>query len=343
MRHLLNTLYLNIDGAYVARDGETVDIRSEGRSLRKFPIHLFENIVCFGRISLSPGAMHLCADHGVAVSFMTVYGRFIAKLTAPVHGNVLLRRSQYRKADDPIQSAEIARAIIAAKIANSRTVLQRAARDGKESEPYEQPIRNLAVQLQKIRTHEKPDLDTLRGIEGDSAGEYFSCFDHMILSEKEQFYFRDRNRRPPTDRINALLSFGYSLLAAEITSALESVGLDPCVGFLHRDRPGRPSLALDLMEELRAYLVDRFVLSLVNLRKIAAADFTVQENGAVLLNEAPRKEIFLQNWQNRKQEEITHPYLQEKIPLGLLPYVQAMLLARFLRGDLDGYPPFFLK
>ncbi len=342
MKHLLNTLYINLDGAYIARDGETLDIRQEGKSLRKFPIHLFESVVCFGRVGLSPGAMDLCAEHGVAVSFMSVYGRFVARLSAPVRGNVFLRRQQYRWADDQEKSAVVARAMIAAKIANSRAVLQRAARDQKDAKTYAQAVANLAAQLRAIQ-EQQMSLEALRGIEGDSAGEYFGCFDAMILNEKDAFFFHGRNRRPPTDRVNALLSLGYSLLAADVTSALETVGLDPCVGFLHRDRPGRPSLALDLMEELRAYLVDRFVLSLINLRKLKADDFDTRENGAVSLTDAARKEVFLQSWQTRKQEEITHPYLNEKIPLGLLPYVQATLLARAVRGDLDGYAPFFLR
>ena len=343
MRHLLNTLYVNIDGAYIARDGENLDVRVEGNTMKQFPVHIFENVVCFGRVGVSPGAMGLCADNGVSLSFMTVYGRFIARITGPVRGNVLLRRSQYRWADDPEKSAEIARVCIAAKIANSRTVLLRAAREQKRPEVYSQAIERLGDHLRILQRDGAQTLDSIRGIEGDSAGDYFSCFNEMILYERESFSFVKRSRRPPMDRLNALLSFGYSLLAAEITGALESVGLDPYVGFLHRDRPGRPSLALDLMEELRAYLVDRFVLSLVNLRKIVSKDFSIQENGAVLLNEKARKEVFLQSWQTHKQEEITHPYLQEKVPLGLLPYVQALLLARRIRGDVDGYPAFFLK
>ena len=343
MRHLLNTLYLNIDGAYIARDGETLDIRCEGESIRKFPIHLFESLVCFGRISISPGAMQLCVEHGVSVSFMTVYGRFIARLSAPVRGNVLLRREQYRWADQPEKAAQLARAMIAAKIANSRSVLQRAARDQKAAQNYASAINSMAAHLRRLQQDTVPSLDELRGIEGDSANEYFGCFDSLILAEKEHFYFRGRSRRPPTDRMNALLSLGYSLLAADMTSALETVGLDPCVGFLHRDRPGRPSLALDLMEELRAYLVDRFVLSLVNLRKVTPDDFEIRENGAVSLSDSARKEVFLQSWQKRKQDEITHPFLGEKISLGLLPYVQASLLARAIRGDLDGYPPYFIR
>lgn len=342
MKQMLNTLYINRDGAYIGRDGECLDIRCEGESISKFPVRLFESVVCFGRVTLSSGAMDLCADNNVAVSFMTVYGRFIARLEAPVRGNVLLRRQQYRWADSDDQAAAVARAMISAKVANSRAVLQRAARDQKDQKTFAPAVADMAACLRSLQQGGQT-LDELRGIEGESAAAYFGCFDAMILSDKTHFFFRGRNRRPPTDCVNALLSLGYSLLTSSVTSALEAVGLDPCVGFLHRDRPGRPGLALDLMEELRAYLVDRFVLSLINLRRVKSDDFVFRENGAVSLTDNARKDVFLKDWHERRQEEITHPYLNEKIPLGLLPFAQASLLARAIRGDIDGYPPFFLR
>ncbi len=343
MRHLLNTLYVTTQGAYLARDGETVAVRVEHETRLRVPLHTLGGIVCFGQVSCSPPLMQLCAERGVRISFLSENGRFWARVEGPVSGNVLLRRQQYRWADDLGQSAEIARAVVTAKIANQRTVLLRALRDhqgmaaGSEVKAAGDELgRTLAV-LQKPHS-----LDSVRGMEGDAARRYFGVFDHLIVARKEEFFFQERSRRPPLDNMNALLSFLYTLLVHDIRSALETVGLDPAVGFLHRDRPGRPSLALDLMEELRPVLADRLALSLVNRQQVKGKGFKTTETGAVVMDDETRKEVLVA-YQKRKQEELQHPFIDEKVALGLLPYVQALLLSRYLRGDLDGYPPYFWK
>lgn len=343
MRHLLNTLYVTTQGAYLARDGETVAVRVEHETRLRVPLHTLGGIVCFGQVSCSPPLMQLCAERGVRISFLSENGRFWARVEGPVSGNVLLRRQQYRWADDLGQSAEIARAVVTAKIANQRTVLLRALRDhqgmaaGSEVKAAGDELgRTLAV-LQKPHS-----LDSVRGMEGDAARRYFGVFDHLIVARKEEFFFQERSRRPPLDNMNALLSFLYTLLVHDIRSALETVGLDPAVGFLHRDRPGRPSLALDLMEELRPVLADRLALSLVNRQQVKGKGFKTTETGAVVMDDETRKEVLVA-YQKRKQEELQHPFIDEKVALGLLPYVQALLLSRYLRGDLDGYPPYLWK
>lgn len=343
MKHLLNTLYVTTQGAYLAREGETVSVQVERETKLRVPIHTLGGIVCFGQVSVSPPLMGLCAERRVSVSFLSEYGRFFARVQGPVSGNVLLRREQYRRADDLAASAEIARSVIIAKIANCRTVLLRAAREG-SGEVEVKDLAEAATHLAHLlKTLKAPmSLDTVRGIEGDATQTYFSVFDHLIMSQKEAFYFRRRTRRPPLDNLNALLSFLYTVLAHDVASALEGVGLDPAVGYLHRDRPGRPGLALDLMEEFRPFLADRLALSLVNRQQVKGPGFRATETGAVLMDEETRKEV-LTAYQKRKQEEIQHPFLGEKVAVGLLPHVQAMLLARYLRGDLDGYPPFLWK
>jgi len=343
MRHLLNTLYVTTQGAYLARDGETVAVRVEHETRLRVPLHTLGGIICFGQVSCSPPLMQLCAERGVRISFLSEYGKFWARVEGPVSGNVLLRREQYRWSDDPDKSAEIARAVVTAKVANCRTVLLRLLRDHPESGGGAQvktAVDSLGRSLSLLQA--PAALDTVRGIEGDTARHYFSVFDHLIVAQKESFFFRERSRRPPLDNMNALLSFLYTLLAHDVRSALETVGLDPAVGFLHRDRPGRPSLALDLMEELRPVLADRLALSLVNLQQIKGKGFKTMETGAVVMDDATRKELLIA-YQKRKQEEVLHPFINEKVPLGLLPFVQAMLLSRYLRGDLDGYPPYFWK
>jgi CRISPR-associated protein Cas1 len=281
----------------------------------------------------------LCAEKGVALTLLTEHGRFLGKFLGPVSGNVLLRRQQYRAADSASMSAMVARSIVAAKVANSRAMLQRAAR---EREPGEAAAAlDAASNLLGSRVAEVvkvENVETARGIEGDAARTYFGVFDHLIVGDKAGFFFRQRSRRPPMDNVNALLSFVYTLLTHDYVAALETVGLDPAVGFLHRDRPGRPSLALDLMEELRPVFADRLVLSLINRRQLSASGFTASESGGVLMDDGTRKELLIA-YQKRKQEEIQHPFLGEKIPIGLIPHAQALLLARHLRGDLDGYPP----
>jgi CRISPR-associated protein Cas1 len=310
--------------------------------LFRVPVHNIEAIVYFGYPGASPSLLGLCAERGVTVSFMNLYGKFLARIEGPQTGNVLLRRKQYRLADEENDLPLLAKYFVAAKIMNCRAVLQRGRRDHPErvGEDIDRSISLMANSAKKV--YESKSLNDIRGLEGESAQKYFSEIDHLILEQKDDFFMNGRSRRPPMDRFNTLLSFFYTLLVHECRSALESVGLDPSVGYLHRDRPGRPSLALDLMEELRPYLADRMVLSLINRKQISQGDFTVKENGAVYVTSDARKTL-LTAWQKRKQEEIIHPYLEEKIPIGLLPYTQALLLARFLRGDLDGYPAFIWK
>jgi CRISP-associated protein Cas1 len=343
LKRLLNTLYVTTPNTSLGRDGETVIVKVEGETKLQVPIHTLGSIVCFGSAHCSPWLMGLCADRHVTITFLSVYGRFVARVEGPVSGNVLLRREQYRRADDPEFSAAIARSIVLAKIANSRTVLLRAARDETDAGNAEALKRATADLANHITGLDEPlPLAGIRGKEGDAARTYFEVFNHLITAQKEDFKFEERNRRPPLDNINALLSFVYTLLAHDVASALEGVGLDPAVGYFHEDRPGRAGLALDIMEEFRAYLADRLVLSLINLKQVKGEGFVKTESGAVTMDDTTRKTVLIE-YQKRKQEEITHPFLQEKIAIGLLPHVQAMLLARYLRGDLDGYPPFIFK
>ncbi|MCM0756474.1 type I-C CRISPR-associated endonuclease Cas1c [Desulfovibrio aminophilus] len=343
MKHYLNTLYVTTQGAYLAKDGECVLVRVEGEDRLRLPIHGLGGIVCFGQVSCSPFLLGHCAENGVGVSFLTERGRFLARVQGPVSGNVLLRREQYRRADDPAASAAAARCLLTGKIANCRAVLLRTARDH-EDKVNAGALRGAAERLTDCGRRLDPGLplDVLRGIEGEAGNAYFEVFDHLLTNQKEEFRFSGRSRRPPLDRINCLLSFFYVLLAHDVRSALESVGLDPAVGFLHRDRPGRPGLALDLMEEFRPVLADRLALSLVNLGQVQARGFRVEENGAVRMDDDTRKAVLVA-YQKRKQEEMRHPFLDEKAPLGLMPYLQALLFARWLRGDLDGYPPFLWR
>jgi CRISPR-associated protein Cas1 len=343
MKHLLNTLFVTTQGAYLAKTGDTVEVLHEQQTKLRVPIHTLGSIVCFGNVTCSPFLMGMCGEKNVMVSFLTENGRFLARVHGPVNGNVLLRKEQYRRSDDVAASAEIARAVAIAKIANSRVVLSRALRDRPDTagkDRIEKALMEMGQHLDDLK-YPKP-LDTVRGLEGMAANAYFDCFDNLITANKDAFTFLLRNRRPPLDNVNALLSFLYTLLVHDVESALEGVGLDPAVGFLHRDRPGRPSLALDMMEELRAYLADRLALSLINRQQVKPEGFQKTESGAVVMDDDTRKTVLIA-WQKRKQEEITHPFLQEKIPLGLLAHVQAMLMARFLRGDLDGYPPFLWR
>jgi CRISPR-associated protein Cas1 len=343
MKRHLNTLYVTTQGAYLAREGEAVIVRHKELVLLRVPIHTLGGIVCFGQIGFSPFLVGLCGERGVAVSFLSEKGHFLARVQGPTSGNVLLRREQYRRADDPVASAALARCVIAAKIANSRTVILRALRD----RPASAGAESMKVAAAQLGQHlaalkEGVPLDMLRGLEGTAARVYFEAFDDLITQQKDSFSFRQRSRRPPLDNVNALLSFLYTLLRHDIEAALESVGLDPAVGFLHRDRPGRASLALDLMEEQRAFLGDRLALSLINLRQIAANGFRVGDSGGVVMDDDTRKAVLVA-YQTRKQEEIVHPFLAERTTVGLLPHLQAALLARHLRGDLDGYPPFIWK
>jgi CRISPR-associated protein Cas1 len=343
VKQLLNTLYVTTQGAYLARDGEAVAVRVEQETKLRVPIHTLSSIVCFGQVSCSPFLMGLCGENGVALAFLTENGRFLARVYGPVSGNVLLRREQYRWADLQERASAVARAVVIGKIANCRTVVLRALREKPESDgsgDMEMAARRLGRLLETVAG--PAGLDEIRGHEGDAARVYFGVFDHFITAPKEDFFFRGRNRRPPLDNMNALLSFVYTLLTHDVTAALEAVGLDPAVGFLHRDRPGRPSLGLDLVEELRPVIADRLALSLVNRRQVQASGFRQTESGGVVMDDETRKEVLVA-YQKRKQEEIHHPFLGEKVAFGLLPHLQAMLLARFIRGDLDGYPSFLWK
>lgn len=343
MKKHLNTLFVTTQGAYLAKEGESVIVRVEKETRLRVPVHTLGGIVCFGNVGCSPFLMGFCAERDVAISFLSEYGRFLARVQGPVSGNVLLRREQYRKADDMTFSAEMARAVLTGKLANCRTVLQRALRDHSDKLDADQvsyASRQISGSLKRLQ--EDMPLNSLRGIEGDAAHVYFKVFDHIITSQKEDFFFQDRNRRPPLDNVNCLLSFLYTLVMHDVRSALESVGLDPAVGFLHRDRPGRPGLALDLMEEFRPFIADRLTLSLINLSQVQKKGFKKSEAGAVLMGDETRK-IVLVAYQKRKQDEIMHPFIEEKVTIGLLFHMQALLLARYLRGDLDGYPPFIWK
>lgn len=343
MRKILNTLYVTSPDRYLSLDGQNIVVKEEKKEIARFPMHNFEAIVTFGYTGASPALMGACAEKGIDLTFMTGSGKFLATVVGESKGNVVLRKQQYRISDDESESLKISRNMIIGKVYNSRWVLERAKRD----HPMRVDVEALANasnfiqgELQKLPDAES--LDSIRGIEGSVASEYFSVFDELILQNKDDFYFRSRNKRPPLDNVNALLSFVYSMLAKMCGYALSSVGLDPYVGFLHTDRPGRASLALDLMEEFRSVYADRFVLTLINKRIIEGSDFVKQENGAVVLKDTARSAL-LAEWQRKKQEEITHPFLQQKLPWGLVPFAQAMLLARYIRGDLDEYPPFLWK
>lgn len=343
LRKLLNMLFVTSPDAYLSRDGENVVVSVDGEAKFRMPVHNLEGIATFGYTGASPGLMELCANRGVALTFLSQSGRFMARVTGRVSGNVLLRRRQYLVADSKAESVRIASDIIAGKISNCRTVLQRAVRDHETSicaEEVTAASKILADHLMNVV--EDLSLDTLRGIEGSAANTYFSVFDHLILANKQDFFFKERSRRPPRDNMNALLSFLYTLLVHDVQAALETVGLDPQVGFLHQDRPGRPGLALDMMEELRPFLADRLALSLVNRKQVSPSGFRTLESRGVIMDDETRKTV-ISAWQKRKQEQIMHPFLNEKIEIGLIPYAQAMILARHLRGDLDGYPPFFWK
>ncbi|PSH02790.1 MAG: subtype I-C CRISPR-associated endonuclease Cas1 [Acidobacteria bacterium] len=343
MRKLLNTLHVMTQGAYVHRDGETVAVKIDSETRLRVPVHTLEGLVCWGHVSCSPPVLALCCEKGVGISFLAESGHFLARVQGPVSGNVLLRRQQYRSADDAEHSLGIVRMIVAAKVANSRIVILRAAREVSDPTAAAQ-LREAAGKLAEIgrQALQAATAEEARGHEGIAGRIYFSAFDAMVVGNRETFVFRGRSRRPPLDPINALLSFAYALLRHDVESALESVGLDPAVGFLHTDRPGRPSLALDLMEELRSAIADRLVLTLINRRQLGESDFSTQDNGSVVLSELARKTL-VSAWQQRKQEEIMHPFLEERIAVGLIPYAQALLMARFLRGGLDAYPAFLWR
>ncbi len=342
MKKHLNTLFITTQGAYLSKTGETVVVKIEKETRLRIPVLTLDGIVCFGNVGVSPFLMGFCAERNVTISFLTEYGRFLARVQGPVSGNVLLRRQQYRQADSADFSADFASNITTAKIANSRYVLQRLIRDHNEkidNRAVQSSIDRLNASLERLKI--ALPLNEIRGLEGESAHAYFQVFNHLITRNKDDFIFRQRNRRPPLDRVNCLLSFVYTLLMHDVRSALESVGLDPAVGYLHRDRPGRMGLALDMMEEFRP-MVDRMVVSLINLGQVKAKGFTISEGGGVRMDDKIRKTV-LTAWQKRKQDTAVHPFLEEKMAIGLFFFAQAMLLARFFRGDIDGYPPVIMR
>jgi CRISP-associated protein Cas1 len=336
----LNTLFVTTQGSYLSKEGECVLISIERVEKTRIPMHMLNGIVCFGQVSCSPFLLGYCAELGIAVTFLTEYGRFLYQVQGPVKGNVLLRRAQYRMADNYLQTALLSRLFLIGKIGNARVTLARALRDhpGKTDEAKLKRVQHLLAGCIK-RLQDATDQELIRGIEGEAAKNYFSVFDECITSTDPAFKFEGRNRRPPLDRVNCLLSFVYTLMTHDIRSALESCGLDPAAGFLHKDRPGRPSLALDMLEEFRSYIGDRLVLSLINRGQVQARDFEISETGAVMMKDDARKTL-ITAYQQRKQEEIEHPFVGEKMATGLLWHMQAMLLARFIRGDIDTYPPF---
>lgn len=343
MRKILNTLYVTNEKAYLALDGENIVIQENGKTLGRIPIHTIESIVVFGYVGASPALMGKCADMNKSLVFLKPSGRFLAKITGKSYGNILLRREQYRICDNAERSLNIAKNIISAKIINTHAVVSRTIRDHSLRIDVER-FKNVSTQLKRGAelAYNCSNPDSLRGIEGECATGYFSLFDDMILQQKEDFYYKTRSRRPPMDNVNALLSFTYSLLTSMCVSALETVGLDPYAGFFHTERPGRCSLALDLVEEFRAAFADRFVLTLINRKMISYKDFIEKENGGVILKDDSRKN-YLSFWQKRKTEIITHPFLQEKVEWGMLPYIQAMLMSKYIRGDIEEYPPFLWK
>ncbi len=342
MKKHLNTLYITSDDAYVHKERETFVVEVNNEKVFQAPVHSIENIVCFGFKALSPALMAFCAENNVGISYLSEYGKFLARVQGAQHGNVLLRKAQYAISDNEQESLKIARPIIAAKVANYRNLLQRHQRNHPDTasdslDSAAAVMGNRLNDIEKVMT-----LDGLRGYEGECANTYFSVLSSLIIVQQEDFLFTQRSKRPPLDPTNALLSFLYAILANDVRSAVETVGLDPQVGFLHQLRSGRPSLALDIMEEFRAYLGDRIVLNLINLKQVTKKDFEIRESGEVRMSDDARKTV-LTAYQKRKQEEITHPFLDEKMTIGLLPHIQAQLLARYIRGDIPEYPPFYMK
>lgn len=343
MKKLLNTLYVSTQGAYLFHEGESVVVRVEHEERLRVPIHHLGGLVCFGDVAVSSPLLGLCGERDVLVSLLSENGRFRARVQTGISGNVLLRREQYRKTDDPAARLEIARSFVMGKLVNARTLLQRAVRDHGDKgggEALEKAILHLGGLLDAARR--ETTVDSLRGLEGDGARTYFEVLDHAITGQKDQFFMRARSRRPPLDNFNALLSFIYTLLVHDAEAALEAVGLDPQVGFLHTERPGRPSLALDLVEEFRPFFADRLALSLVNLKQVQGSGFKTSESGGVIMDDDARKSLLIA-YQKRKQEDIMHPFLEESVSTGLLVHAQALLLARHIRGDMDAYPPFIWK
>jgi len=343
MKRVGNVLYVTNPDAYLALEGDAIVISAAEKPKTRLPLLNIDIIVCFTYVGVSPALMGACVDRKISLTFLNPNGRFLASVGGNIRGNVLLRKHQFAIAESETQSLAIAKNMVLAKIYNQRKVIERALRDHYLVINMDK-LTGVSAKLKEnlISAKDASSTKALIAIEGFVAKQYFSCFDEMILQQKSEFSFNGRSRRPPLDRMNALLSFLYVLLTNETRSALEGLGLDPYVGFLHKDRPGRPSLALDIMEEFRPLLCDRLALNLVNRRQIDSSGFLIKESGAVLMDEDTRKKVLVA-WQDRKKQEIEHPFLKEKIPYGLLPHVQSLLLSRHLRGDLDAYPPFFME
>ncbi|OWZ83868.1 type I-C CRISPR-associated endonuclease Cas1c [Natranaerobius trueperi] len=343
MKRLLNSLFVTSPDVYLSLDGENIVVKKDKERIGRVPLHNLESVYTFGYSGASPALMGACAERNISLVFLTRNGKFLARIIGESRGNVVLRKTQYRLSDDKNLSAKIARNFIVGKIYNNKWILERATRDYPlrvDIDKFKETSQHLSDLITEVRNVN--NLELLRGYEGQAAVSYNEVFDQLILQQKDEFRFKRRSRRPPLDKVNAMLSFAYTLLSNDIISAAESIGLDAYVGFLHRDRPGRASLALDMMEELRGVYAERFVISLINKKVMKKGDFSVKENGAILMKDEARKK-FLKHWQDRKQEKINHPYLGEKIPWGVVPYAQSMLLARYLRGDLDEYPPLLWK
>lgn len=343
MQRFLNTLYITTQKTYLHKKGEAVEIKVDDKVVALIPFITLDSIICFGNIFVSPFLLGACPKYNITISFLSETGKFLARVQGPVAGNVLLRKEQYRISDDKSKSAVVAKYIMIGKIANQKTVLQRVVRDHAdkiEINKIHNAVDYLNISLDKIE--KESDLDKLRGIEGDAAEKYFSVFDELIISQKDNFKFTDRNRRPPLDNVNAMLSYVYTLLYHDMISALECVGLDPAVGFMHRDRPGRLSLALDLIEEFRAFFADRLVLSLINRNEILPSQFEKTASGAVIMNEAARK-LIITAYQKKKEDVLNHPYVDKKMHIAILFHTQAQLMARYIRGDIDGYPVYIWK
>lgn len=344
MRRQLNTLYVTTEGAWLRKDGANIVMEVEKEARARVPVHMLESLVCIGRVAVSPQLLGFCSEQGISICYLTPNGKFLARVEGPVSGNVLLRREQYRRSDDPARCASVVRHLLAGKIHNQRAVLARGWRDHGDKLTDVPAFQHALKRLKRIpqRLLIESDVDVLRGLEGEAAQAYFGVFDQLIRADSPMLRFGGRNRRPPRDAFNALLSFLYTLLTHDCRSALETVGLDPAVGFLHRDRPGRPSLALDMAEEFRPLLGERLALSLINRKQLNESDFRQMESGAVLLKDDARKTVLVA-YQERKREELQHVFIGEKVAIGLCPYLQAQLLARHLRGGLDSYPPFLWK
>lgn len=344
MRQILNTLYVMTPHSYLHLENDTLRVDVEREKKLQVPLHHLGSVVCLGNIMVSPALMHRCADDGISLVLLDHNGRFKARLEGAVSGNILLRQAQHRQAGDAAFALNVSRAMIAGKLRNARQVLLRGAREAADEADAKALTAGATALRASVRNlPQASNLDSVRGIEGDAAKVYFSAMNGIVRREARSTFAMDgRTRRPPRDRINALLSFLYSMLMNDCRSALEAVGLDPQLGFLHAVRPGRAALALDLMEEFRAVMADRLVLTLINRGQIGAGDFVEREGGAVLLEGDARRTVVVA-YQERKQEEITHPLLETKMPIGLLPQIQARLLARHIRGETETYLPFLAR